>query len=223
MRVPRCRSCARETLTERRWLSQANATGENNGKAKGSEGRRKEGRARERQSCDRKWSQRESTSRRETCCCREALASRSAEQHLSRDAVRLGRRPGGRGSHVPRSPLHSRRNAQHKRRGQRALLQRRGRRWQQGQSRSDVSRALRLTHSQPARGLSVRAWACHTPTSCRAAAHGPEPPAELRHPCPRRRPEQKSACCRRRRSRSADQRVPAAEQQKQVFVSRWSC
>ena len=59
--VPRCRSCAeRETLTERRWLSQANGTGENNDKAREREGRRKEGGARERQSCDRKWSQRES-------------------------------------------------------------------------------------------------------------------------------------------------------------------
>ena len=35
-------------MTERRWLSQANVTGENNGKARESEGRRKEGGARER-------------------------------------------------------------------------------------------------------------------------------------------------------------------------------
>ena len=212
----RARDVDRETLAvagKRNGREQRQSEGE----GRKTQGRRGEGEAELRQKME---PARESF--RETCCCREALASRSAEQHLSRDAVRLGRRPGGRASHVPRSPLHSRRNAQRKRRGQRALLQRRGRRWQQGQSRSDVSRALRLTHSQPARGLSVRAWACHTPTSCRAAAHGPEPPAELRHPCPRRRPEQKSACCRRRRSRSADQRVPAAEQQKQASVSWWS-
>ena len=125
----RARDVDRETLAvagKRNGREQRQSEGE----GRKTQGRRGEGEAELRQKME---PARESF--RETCCCREALASRSAEQHLSRDAVRLGRRPGGRGSHVPRSPLHSRRNAQRKRRGQRALLQRRGRRWQQGQSR----------------------------------------------------------------------------------------
>ena len=62
--------------------------------------------------------------------------------------------------------------------------------------RADVSRALRLTHSQPARGLSVRAWACHTPPSCRAAAHRPEPPAQ--------------SCATHARGAAPSRRAPAA-------------
>ena len=61
---------------------------------------------------------------------------------------------------------------------------------------ADVSRALHLTHSQPARGLSVRAWACHTPTSCRAAAHRPEPPAQSCATHARGAPRAEERCCR---------------------------
>ena len=110
----RARDVDRETLAvagKRNGREQRQSEGE----GRKTQGRRGEGEAELRQKME---PARESF--RETCCCREALASRSAEQHLSRDAVRLGRRPGGRASHVPRSPLHSRRNAQLKRRGQRA-------------------------------------------------------------------------------------------------------
>ena len=194
--------------------------GENNDKAREREGRRKEGGARERQSCDRKWSQRKSRFAKRAVAekrwragvlsstCQETLCAWVAVPVVvARTCLAAHFTPGG----TPSASAEG------------SALCCSGAGGGGSRDRADVSRALRLTHSQPARGLSVRAWACHTPTSCRAAAHGPEPPAELRHPCPRRRPEQKSACCRRRRSRSADQRVPAAEQQKQASVSWWSC
>ena len=110
----RARDVDRETLAvagKRNGREQRQSEGER----RKTQGRRGEGEAELRQKME---PARESF--RETCNSREALASRSAEQHLSRDVVRLGRRPGGRASHVPRSPLHSRRNAQLKRRGQRA-------------------------------------------------------------------------------------------------------
>ena len=105
----RARDVDRETLAGNR---NGREQRQSEGEGRKTQGRRGEGEAELRQKMEPA-----KESFRETCCCREALASRSAEQHLSRDAVRLGRRPGGRASHVPRSPLHSRRNAQLKRRG----------------------------------------------------------------------------------------------------------
>ena len=223
--VPRCRSCAeRETLTERRWLSQGNATGENNDKAREKEGRRKEGGARERQSCDRKWSQRESRFAKRAVAekrwragvlsstCQETLCAWVAVPVVvPRTCLAARFTPGGtlsasaEGSALCCSGAGG------------------GGSRDRTQVRADVSRALRLTHSQPARGLSVRAWACHTPTSCRAAAHRPEPPAQSCATHARGAAPSRRAPAAAGDAVPADQRVPAAEQQKQVSVSWWSC